>query len=166
MAKKSSVLKRLGVLALFVLACELAGILGSIFTIQAIPTWYATLIKPPFTPPGWLFAPVWIILYALMGIAAFLIWKKKQGAQAPRAAAALNMFCIQLVLNALWSIVFFGLRSPLLGLIIILLMLLAIILTMWRFYFIDRRAFWLMAPYILWTGFATLLNFYIFALNP
>jgi len=153
-------------IALFIVACESAGILGSLFTIQSIPTWYATLIKPPFTPPSWLFAPVWTILYALMGISAFLIWEKKQGAQKPRASAALNMFSLQLVLNALWSIVFFGLRSPLLGLLIILFMLFAIILTMWRFYFIDRRAFWLMVPYILWVSFATLLNFYIFALNP
>ena len=166
MAEKNSNLRRLGVLALFILACELAGILGSIFTIQSIPTWYATLIKPSFAPPNWLFAPVWTILYALMGIAAFLVWEKKQGAKKLRATAALNMFCIQLILNALWSVVFFGLRSPLLGLIIILLMLFTIALTMRRFYFVDRRAFWLMVPYILWVGFATLLNFYIFALNP
>ena len=166
MAEKNSNLHRLGAIALFIVACESAGILGSLFTIQSIPTWYATLLKPPFTPPSWLFAPVWTILYALMGIAAFLVWEKKQGAQKPRAAAALNMFCLQLILNALWSIVFFGLRSPLLGLIIIILMLFTIILTMWRFYFIDRRAFWLMVPYLLWVSFATLLNFYIFALNP
>jgi len=153
-------------LAIFIIACEMAGIFGSLFTIQSIPTWYATLIKPPFAPPNWLFAPVWTILYALMGIAAFLVWEKKAGAQKKRAGAALNMFIIQLVLNALWSVVFFGMRSPLFGLIIILAMFFTIALTMWRFYYIDRRAFWLMVPYIAWVGFATLLNFYIFALNP
>jgi tryptophan-rich sensory protein len=166
MVKKDGLLPRLGTLALFILACESAGILGSLFTIQSIPAWYAALIKPPFAPPNWLFAPVWTILYALMGIAAFLVWEKKKGAKAARASAALNMFGIQLALNALWSVVFFGLRSPLIGLLIIILMLIAIALTMWRFYFIDKRAFWLMAPYLLWVSFATLLNFYIFALNP
>ena len=166
MDEKNSHLHRLGALALFILACESAGILGSIYTVQSIPTWYAALTKPPFAPPNWLFAPVWTLLYAMMGIAAFFIWEKKQGPQKKRVSAALNMFGIQLLLNALWSVMFFGLRSPLFGLLIILLMLLTIALTMWRFYFIDRRAFWLMVPYILWVGFATLLNFYIFALNP
>ena len=165
MAEKNR-LHRLGTLALFILACESAGILGSMYTIQSIPTWYAALTKTPFAPPNWLFAPVWIMLYALMGLAAFLIWERKKGAQEKRVCAALNMFGIQLILNALWSVMFFGLRSPLFGLVIILLMLLTIALTMWRFYFIDGRAFWLMVPYILWVGFATLLNFYIFALNP
>ena len=166
MAGKNKPKHDLGKLALFILVCELAGIIGSIFTIQSIPTWYATLIKPHFAPPNWLFAPVWTILYALMGIAAFLIWEKKQGGKKNEAGAALNIFWFQLALNVLWSIVFFGARSPLLGLIIILIMLFAIALAMGRFYFIDRRAFWLMAPYIIWVGFATLLNFYIFALNP
>ncbi len=168
MAGKNKPKHDLGKLALFILACELAGVIGSIFTIQSIPTWYATLIKPPFAPPNWLFAPVWTILYALMGIAAFLIWEKTmlKGAQKKKAASALNIFWLQLALNVLWSIVFFGARSPLLGLIIILLMLFSIALAMWRFYYIDWRAFWLLAPYILWVGFATLLNFYIFALNP
>ena len=166
MPEKNSTMHRLGTLALFILACESAGIIGSLFTIQSIPTWYAALIKPPFAPPNWLFAPVWIILYALMGIAAFLVWERRKGAQKMHACAALKIFCAQLILNALWSIVFFGLRSPLLGLFIILLMLFSIALTMWRFYFVDRRASWLMAPYIIWVSFATLLNFYIFALNP
>jgi len=173
MEKRNNSLHRLGTLALFIIACESAGILGSLFTIQSIPTWYATLIKPPFAPPNWLFAPVWTVLYALMGIAAFLIWEKKTASRAmPKSAklnmvsAALNMFGIQLILNALWSVVFFGLRSPLFGLFIIFLMLFTIAITMWRFYFIDKRAFWLMVPYLLWVGFATLLNFYIFALNP
>ena len=166
MAGKNRSIHRLGTLALFIIACELAGIIGSVFTIQSIPAWYATLIKPTFAPPNWLFAPVWTILYALMGIAAFLVWEKAKGAQKANAVAALKIFCIQLALNVLWSIIFFGLRSPLLGLLAIILMLFAIALAMWRFYPIDRRAFWLMAPYIIWVGFATLLNFYIFALNP
>ena len=157
---------RLGTLALFILACELAGIAGSLFSIQSIPTWYAALVKPSFSPPNWLFAPVWTVLYAMMGAAAFLVWEKRNGSQKTHACAALKIFCAQLILNALWSFVFFGLRSPLLGLIIIILMLSAIALSMWRFYFVDRRASWLMVPYLLWVCFATLLNFYIFALNP
>jgi len=159
-------LQRLAVLALFVFACEAAGILGSIFTIQSIPTWYAALTKPPFAPPNWLFAPVWTALYALMGIAAYLVWEKKQGARKKRASTALNMFGIQLILNALWSVAFFGLRSPLYGIIVIVLLLITIALTMLRFRPIDSRAFWLLVPYFLWVCFAALLNFYIFALNP
>ena len=153
-------------LALFIIACELAGVIGSIFTIQSIPTWYASLIKPPFSPPNWLFAPVWTLLYALMGIAAFLIWEKKRGAQKQSATAALNMFGAQLVLNVLWSVLFFGLRSPLLGVLSIIPLFLTIALAMRQFHPIDKRAFWLMVPYILWVGFASLLNLSIFALNP
>jgi len=165
---KSSGPHRLGTLALFVLACEAVGFIGSIFTLQSIPSWYAALIKPPFNPPDWLFAPVWAILYALMGIAAFFIWEHANGAgkRDGRACAALNMFGVQLILNALWSAVFFGMHSPLLGFIVILLLLFAIVLATWRFYSIDLRAFWLMTPYLLWVCFAALLNFYIFALNP
>ena len=166
MEGKNSAMRRLGTLALFIIACELAGIIGSVFTIPAIPAWYAALAKPPFAPPNWLFAPVWTILYALMGIAAFLVWEKAKGAQKANAIAALKIFCAQLALNVLWSIVFFGLRSPLLGLIVIILMLIAIALAMRQFYSIDRRASWLMAPYILWVSFATILNFSILALNP
>ena len=168
MAEKNGVLHRLGVLALFILACESAGVVGSLFTIQSIPTWYASLVQPPFSPPNWAFAPVWTILYALMGVAVFLVWEHMQaaGARKGRVSAALNMFGGQLILNVLWSVGFFGMHSPLFGLLIIILLLFTIALTMWRFYFIDKRAFWLMAPYIVWVCFALLLNFYIFALNP
>ena len=154
------------VLILFVLACESAGWVGSIFTLQSIPAWYQTLLKPPFAPPDWVFAPVWLALYLVMGVAAYLVWEKMEGKSSQRASSALNMFGIQLILNALWSVAFFGLRSPLLGLAVIILLLLAIALTIYRFHSIDRRAAWLMAPYIVWVCFAALLNFYIFALNP
>jgi len=168
MDMKSGRLHRLAVLALFVLACEAVGFIGSIFTLQSIPGWYSTLIKPSFTPPDWLFAPVWVALYALMGVAAYIIRSHASdpGVRKDRVCAALNMFGLQLVLNALWTAVFFGLRSPLLGLLVILLLIIAIALTMWRFHSIDRRACLLLVPYIVWVCFATLLNFYIFALNP
>lgn len=152
------------VLAAAVTGCELAGWLGSIFTIQSVPGWYAALAKPPFAPPDWLFAPVWIILYFLMGISAYMVYSHGLGKHSVRSA--LKLFALQLALNALWSVLFFGLRSPVLGLIDIALLWLAIAATMWRFRGISRCAFWLLVPYILWVSFAALLNFYIFALNP
>ncbi|HET6477981.1 MAG TPA: TspO/MBR family protein, partial [Dehalococcoidales bacterium] len=103
-----------------IVVCQCAGIIGSVFTTPAIPTWYATLQKPVFTPPNWLFAPAWITLYLLMGVAAFLIWRI--GLDDRRVRVALSIFLIQLVLNALWSVVFFGLQSPLYGFIVIVLL--------------------------------------------
>ena len=165
MAEKNKGRHQLGVLALFILACELAGILGSFFTMQSIPTWYATLIKPSFSPPNWLFAPAWTLLYALMGTAAYLVWEKRQGAKNKMVGAALNMFCIQLVLNALWSVVFFGLRSPGFGLIEIFVLWFAILITILQFLKVSRWAAWLMTPYLLWVSFACGLNLGIFLLN-
>ena len=97
-------------LIIAIVACELAGIVGSIFTASAIPTWYATLAKPALNPPAWVFGPVWTTLYALMGVAAFLVWRK--GWERKEVKTALGIFGIQLALNVLWSIVFFGLHSP------------------------------------------------------
>jgi benzodiazapine receptor len=100
-------------LVVSIVACQAAGAIGSIFTTPAIPTWYAALEKPFFTPPNWLFAPAWITLYLLMAIAAFLVWR--QGLGQKGVNSALLVFLVQLVLNALWSVVFFGLHSPLWG---------------------------------------------------
>ena len=102
------------------LICLLAGGLGTIFTISAIPTWYATLIKPPFSPPNWLFGPVWTVLYLLMGIALYMIWQK--GTKRPKQREALMLFGVQLFLNAIWSPIFFGARNLFLALIVIALM--------------------------------------------
>jgi benzodiazapine receptor len=151
-------------LVVSIVACQGAGAIGSIFTTPAIPTWYATLQKPFFTPPSWLFAPAWITLYLLMGIAAFLIWRKGLGQKGVRAA--LVVFLVQLVLNALWSVVFFGLQSPLWGVVVILALWVAILLTIIRFFKLSTAAGALLVPYILWVSFASVLNVAIWVLNP
>ncbi|WP_167848739.1 TspO/MBR family protein [Methanolobus halotolerans] len=147
-----------------IVICQLAGILGAIFTASAIPTWYASLEKPFFVPPSWTFSVVWTILYLMMGLALYLVWKKGWGSRDVRIA--MGVFGLQLFLNFLWSILFFGLRSPLLGLIEIVFLWLAIIATIWSFYRISRTAGLLLLPYIVWVSFAALLNYYFFVLNP
>ena len=144
--------------------CQCAGIVGSVFTAPAIPNWYATLQKPAFTPPNWLFAPAWITLYLLMGIAAFLVWRV--GLENRRVRTALIIFLVQLVLNALWSVVFFGMQSPLYGVIVIAILWLMILLIIFKFARISAVAAWLLVPYILWVSFATALNISIWILNP
>ena len=151
-------------LVLSIVVCEFAGIIGSIFTARAIPIWYTSLNKPPFTPPNWLFAPAWITLYALMGIAAFIIWRK--GLDKYGVKTALIIFLIQLILNAQWSIVFFGLRSPFGGIIVIIVLWMAILLTILRFLKISRPAGALLLPYILWVSFAATLNVSIWIFIP
>jgi tryptophan-rich sensory protein len=140
----------------------LAGFLGSLFTTPAIPTWYATLRKPFFTPPNWIFSPVWISLFVLMGISLFLVWRRQDH---PKVKTALIFFFVQLILNILWSAVFFGLRSPLLGLIDIVLLWIAILLSTQHFLKVSRMAGFLLLPYLLWVGFAALLNFFLWILN-
>jgi tryptophan-rich sensory protein len=150
-------------LALAVVVSEVAGVIGSIFTIPAISGWYATLTKPALNPPGWVFGPVWTLLYALMGLAAFWVWKK--GWHKKEVKAALSLFIFQLLLNVLWSLIFFGLHSPLWAFVNIVLMWLAIVATMIAFWKISRPAFYLLAPYILWVTFAAYLNLAIVMLN-
>lgn len=146
-----------------IIACQLAGVIGSAFTTPAIPTWYAALVKPPFTPPSWLFAPAWITLYVLMGISASLVWRV--GLDQKRVRTALILFLVQLVLNALWSVAFFGLQSPLGGIIVIVLLWAAILLTILKFFRISTAAGALLVPYIAWVTFAATLNAYIYVLN-
>jgi len=150
-------------LILSIIACLCAGAIGSIFTTPAIPTWYAALEKPPFTPPNWLFAPAWTTLYLLMGISAFLIWRR--GMDNRRVKIALVIFLVQLVLNALWSVVFFGFESPLLGVVVIVILWIGILFTILRFFRLSTSAGWLLLPYIGWVTFAAILNIYIFILN-
>ena len=150
-------------LVVSIVACLAAGAIGSIFTRSAITTWYATLEKPPFTPPNWLFAPAWTLLYVLMGTAAFLVWRNGLGNRQVRIA--LIVFLIQLILNALWSVVFFGLESPLSGLIVISILWVAILVTIIKFFKISRVASVLMWPYLLWVTFAAVLNASIWLLN-
>lgn len=156
-------MKDLPKLIVSVIGCELVGILGSVFTVSSIPTWYATLNKPFFAPPNWLFGPVWTLLYLLMGVAFYLIWK--QGWKKKKVKTADLFFLAQLALNFIWSPIFFGLRSPLLGLIVIAAMWILIVMTMKKFYPLSRLAFYLLVPYLLWVSFATLLNAAIVILN-
>jgi len=162
-------MKKIGVIEILklvasVLICQFAGVIGSFLTTPSIPTWYATLNKPFFTPPSWLFAPVWITLYTLMGISAFLVWRKGLSAQNVRTASII--FAVQLILNVLWSAVFFALRSILGGLIVIAILWIAILLTILSFYKISKTAGLLLIPYILWVSIATALNFSVLILNP
>ena len=146
-----------------ILVCEFVGILGSVFTIPSITTWYAALQKPSFSPPNWLFGPVWVLLYALMGISAYLIWDK--GIRKKGVKTSLKLFSLQLILNFMWSILFFGLKSPLLGLIEIALLWIAILATIMKFARLSKEAAVLMVPYILWVSFAAVLNLYVWMLN-
>ena len=142
--------------------CQIAGFLGSLFTTPAIPTWYKTLNKPFFTPPNWIFSPVWISLFILMGISLFMVWRRQDH---PRFKTALIFFFVQLILNVFWSAAFFGLRSPLLGLIDIVLLWVAILLTIKHCLRVQRMAGLLLLPYILWVSFAVALNFSLWILN-
>jgi len=151
-------------LVVSIVVCEGAGGIGAIFTTPAISTWYAGLQKPSFTPPNSVFAPVWLTLYLLMAIAAFLIWRK--GLNTQSAKPALILFLVQLALNVLWSVVFFGLKSPLGGVILILLLWIAILLTIIRFFKISPPAGGLLIPYIVWVSIAANLNVWVWILNP
>lgn len=156
-------MKKAITLVVFVAVCELAGLLGSVFTATSIPTWYASLAKPSFNPPNWIFGPVWTILYILMGVAAYLVYQK--GFNRPEVKRALTVFFIQLLLNALWSIVFFGVHmilGALVNIVVLWVMILATILTFRR---ISKAAAYLLVPYILWVSFATALNFSLYLLN-
>ena len=146
-----------------IIICQFAGLIGSIFTRPSVPTWYKALEKPSFTPPNWLFAPIWTALFVLMGVSAFLVWRDRSGGQ--RSRMALTIFAIQLVLNMLWSIAFFGFRSPLAGLIVILVLWIAILSTILNFLKVSEVAGILLIPYILWVTFATVLNASILAMN-
>ena len=146
-----------------ILLCLSAGGIGSAFTASAIPAWYATLVKPSFSPPNWVFAPVWTLLYIMMGLAAAIVWQK--GLQNPVVRTALVVFLIQLILNLIWSFLFFGLRSPLYGLVDILFLWTMILVTIAQFSKVSTLAAALLIPYILWVTFATGLNLGIFLLN-
>ena len=142
---------------------ELAGIIGSVFTIPSISTWYATLVRPALNPPAWVFGPVWTVLYTLMGVAAFLVWKK--GLEHRDVKIALGIFLGQLVLNTLWSIIFFGLHNPGAAFVEIIFLWLAIFATIVAFARISKPAAWLLVPYLAWVSFAVYLNYAIWILN-
>lgn len=150
-------------LIIAIVVSELAGIIGSFFTVSTVPSWYVELIKPVINPPGWIFGPVWTALYLLMGIAAYLVWKN--GWEKSDVRVALGVFGVQLILNATWSIVFFGLQSPGPALIELISLWFAIVATIIAFSKISRQAAWLLAPYIVWVTFAAYLNYSIWILN-
>jgi benzodiazapine receptor len=155
----NNVIKLLG----SIIACFAAGGIGSLFTFKAIPTWYAHLRKPPYTPPNWAFGPVWTTLYILMGISVFLIWQK--GFAVDGVLVAFTLFWFQLVLNALWSIIFFGIRSKLGGVITIIVLWLFILGTMITSFRVSGWAGALLIPYILWVSIALYLNIGLWLLN-
>ncbi|OGD89679.1 TspO protein [Candidatus Curtissbacteria bacterium RIFCSPHIGHO2_02_FULL_42_15] len=152
---------KIGRLIVSVAICLLAGAIGSFFTAPAIETWYGSLNKPAFTPPGWLFAPAWTILYMLMGISLYLVWQKGF----KKNLFAIKIFFLQLVLNAAWSIIFFGLKNPTFAFLEITGLWLVIILTIKVFLPISKIAAYLLVPYLLWVTFASFLNLSIVFLN-
>jgi tryptophan-rich sensory protein len=157
--KKNNILKFI----VAIVVPQLAGFIGAFFTMSAIPVWYAGLAKPFLSPPAWIFGPVWTTLFLLMGIAAFLIWRK--GLEYAGVKTALAIFFFQLVLNTLWSIIFFGLKNPGVAFIEIVIMWLAILATIISFYKISKPAAYLLIPYLLWVSFASYLNYAIWMLN-
>ncbi len=139
------------------------GGLSGAATARGVATWYPTLAKPSFNPPAWIFGPVWTVLYVMMGVAAFLVWRR--GLEAEAVRFALTIFVVQLALNGLWSILFFGLRSPGLAFAEILILWLAIGVTVWAFWRVTPVAGALLFPYWGWVSFATVLNGSIWTLN-
>jgi len=140
-----------------------AAVLGSLFTDGAVDGWYALLTKPALNPPNWIFAPVWTILYAFMALAAWRVWHKRHTSK--HTTSLLVVYAIHLGVNALWSIVFFGLQQPLLALGIIFILLIFILFLTRAFYRIDKTAGLLFIPYLVWVSFATYLNLSIVFLN-
>ena len=137
--------------------CESAGIIGSFFTLSSVKTWYLSLNKPFFNPPSWLFGPVWTILYILIGVSLYLVWGKKK--------LDLKWFWIQLGLNTFWSIIFFGLKSPLFAFILIIFLWMSIFLTIREFQKTNKVSAYLLYPYLVWVSFASILNLAIVILN-
>jgi benzodiazapine receptor len=155
--------KRIGILIGTILLCQTAGGIGSLFTFDSITTWYAGLQKPFFTPPNFVFGPVWITLYTLMGIALFLVlWVPKS----KEKNTGLMLFGGQLVLNTLWTIVFFGLHEILIAFVMIVALWAFILLNIYWFWKIEKRAAYLLVPYLAWVTIASTLNLGILLLNP
>jgi tryptophan-rich sensory protein len=149
-------------LALFLVATFAAGAIGSSVTIESVRTWYPTIAKPAWNPPDWIFAPVWTTLYVVMATAAWRVWRKAEPAAARRL---LVIYGVHLVLNALWSVVFFAFHRPDLALVEILVLWSLLVTLLIRFWRADRLAGVLWSPYVAWVTFATGLNATIWYLN-
>lgn len=141
----------------------LVGWIGSLFTTPEINGWYSSLAKPALNPPNWIFGPVWTTLFILMGIAAFLIWRR--GLNHKNVQAALAIFVFQLFLNVFWSLLFFGIHSPMVAFTEIISLWLAILALILAAYQVSRPAAYLLIPYVFWVSFATYLNYAIWQLN-
>lgn len=146
-----------------ILVCQGAGLLGTLFTAVGLKSWYGTLLKPTFNPPSWVFGPVWTVLFLMMGVSLYLVWER--AAPDESGSRAMTWFFVQLALNILWSFCFFALKSPLLGLIEIMFLLAAIVVTLMTFWKVSRTAGVLLLPYLAWVSFAALLTFSIWRLN-
>lgn len=142
--------------------CLGAGILGSFFTVDSISSWYAALNKPSFSPPNWVFGPVWTTLYVMMGVSLYLVISDKRKVIRKKA---IQIFGVQLFLNVIWSIIFFGMQNPALALVDIIVLWVAIVLTIKAFYPVSKTAAYLLVPYFLWVSFASILNYAIWILN-
>lgn len=136
--------------------------LGSTATVSSVGTWYPSLLKPAWNPPSWVFGPVWSVLYLLMAVAAWRVWRHTEH---PQRRPALTWYFAQLALNALWSLLFFGLRRPDIALVEIGVLLAVLAVVLVKFWRIDRSAGLLWLPYVAWVGFATVLNGAIWWLN-
>lgn len=169
-----------------IIVCELAGIAGSFFTMPEITSWYMKVNKPSFNPPNWIFGPVWTLLFVLMGISLYLVWFKKAEPSKTIFAKKIKawnkysekfyngswrriniylIFWTQLILNILWSFIFFGMHSPSVAFFEVIMLWFAILFTIINFYRVSKAAAYIMIPYILWVSFASILNFYIWILN-
>lgn len=140
----------------------LVGLFGSFFTMSSVNDWYTTLFKPSFNPPSWIFGPVWTILFILIGISFYLVWKENFG---NKSKVAVGIYSIQLFLNLVWSLLFFGLKNLFLALIEIIILWFVIVANIIVFYRIKRETSLFLVPYLLWVSFATFLNYSIFTLN-
>jgi tryptophan-rich sensory protein len=149
-------------LAGWVVLCLAVGGVASIFNVRAIPTWYATLVKPPLNPPNWVFAPVWTMLYVLMALAAWMAWKTRPS-QCRRSG--LRVFGVQLFFNFLWSWIFFSRHQIAVAFADIVGLWVAILITILIFRKMSHTAAWLLTPYLAWVTFAAYLNFAIWRLN-
>ena len=155
--------RNLLVLAAFLLAVYAVSALGALSTTPAIGGWYTTIQKPAWTPPSWLFGPVWTILYTMMAVAAWLVWRRHE---TTRCQGALSAFAVQLFLNALWSPIFFSLHRIDLAALDIIALWLAIVVTIVLFVRIRPLAGWLLVPYLIWCTYAGALNIALWRLNP
>ena len=152
-------MKRIWKFIISILIPLIASFIGAFFTVGSVSTWYITLIKPSFNPPNWVFGPVWTILYLMMGVSLYLVWTRKYHKM------AFVFWGLQLFLNILWSVLFFGLRMPLFAFVEIIFLWIAILMTIVYFYRINRLSAYLLIPYILWVSFAAILNFFLYILN-